>query len=375
METVAAIRAQQPPWQGIFSADCHVTSSRRWPVPDFVLDDRTSDLTTAAEFKPPGQTKREYLTGVGQALAYTKDFDYALLIVPDIADDGHRIGDHIRDVLGQDHLATVPVGLLTYDPAIITPSRADANVARFFQQRASRPTQKARVDESFYAKWREMSAEEMACFLRHLYREQTAPSSTVGNIRDRAWDGVWADIQAGLLHHWGGGVRHYNASQKINHGKNWRNFITHIGWMESDGALTTLGLKAHHTALIYGANSQMFLEIAARSLLLEGKHLILISAINEFQDRHLASEGQFDDEGAWLDGIEAFLEAKGLLKRNPGRAAAAVQHAERGFLKAEKQLWKSLGLIIPRGARGGRVFHPGRGFMFDWARITRLVRG
>ena len=77
----------------------------------------------------------------------------------------------------------------------------------------------------------------------------------------------------------------------------------------------------------------------------------------------------------WLDGLEQFLEDKGLLKRNPARAAAAKAGVERGFLKAEKQLWKNLELIIPSGSTGRTVFHRGRGFIFNWARITSLLQG
>lgn len=59
----------------------------------------------------------------------------------------------------------------------------------------------------------------------------------------------------------------------------------------------------------------------------------------------------------WLDLLEEYLETKGLLKRNPGRAGAAVMGSARAFLKAEKQLWKCLEFVVPYGAR---VFHPGR---------------
>ena len=79
----------------------------------------------------------------------------------------------------------------------------------------------------------------------------------------------------------------------------------------------------------------------------------------------------FPDEENWLIGLESFLEDKGLLKRNPERALAAIEGSARQFLKAEKQLWRKLELIIPRGAR---VFHPGRGFVFNWSRITELLQ-
>ena len=102
-------------------------------------------------------------------------------------------------------------------------------------------------------------------------------------------------------------------------------------------------------------------------MLVPGKHLVLINAISEFQD----SRPSHSEEAAWLDALEDYLEQKGLLKRNEGRAAAAVKKSERAFLKAEKQLWKNLELIIPRGSR---VFHPGRGFVINWARITDLLQ-
>ena len=60
----------------MFSANVFSTSARVWPLPDFVIVDQDNDTTTAAEFKPPDQTKREYLTGLGQVVAYTRDFDH-----------------------------------------------------------------------------------------------------------------------------------------------------------------------------------------------------------------------------------------------------------------------------------------------------------
>jgi hypothetical protein len=375
-EAVAAIRRADAPWQAVFSVACHVTTSRQWPVPDFVLADEKNDLSAAAEFKPPGQTKREYLTGLGQAVAYTKDFDYGLLVVPDIADDGYPIARHIREILDQSDYSGTPVALLRYDPSTITAMHAGASVSRFFQVRGSRPPHRAKLDASFYAKWREISDEEAATFLRHLYREQTDPSSADGTIRDRAWERVWADIQAGKLHNWQGKVRHFKddrSSDRKNYDgnmKNWRNFLNHIGWIETDGRLTPLGLEAHHVALAYGARSSMFRNIVARSVLLEGKHLILINAINEYQDERLRT-GPFADEQSWLDGIEENLEDRGLLQRNPARHEAATRGQTRGFLKSEKQLWKELGFIIPKGRY---VYHQGRGFIFNWSRITELLR-
>lgn len=110
----------------------------------------------------------------------------------------------------------------------------------------------------------------------------------------------------------------------------------------------------------------MFRDQLSIDVLIAGKHLVLIHAISAFQDTHWG----FQVEADWLSSLEDYLETEGLLKRNPGRHQAAVAASARGFLKAEKQLWRNLGLIVPRG---NRVFHPGRGFIFDWERITSLL--
>ena len=101
-ELVRRVRAGRLPWDSIFSAGAYLTASRTWPVPDFVLVDPDRQVTAAAEFKPPKQTKREYLTGLGQALAYGRDFNYGLLVLPTIADDGYPIAEHVRSL----HLAS-----------------------------------------------------------------------------------------------------------------------------------------------------------------------------------------------------------------------------------------------------------------------------
>lgn len=368
-EAVRRVRAGNAPWSSIFSSSAYITASRVWPVPDFVLVDGTNSISVAAEFKPPEQTKREYLTGLGQAIAYSRDFHYGLLVLPTIADDGYRIADHIVSVLQQTPFSAAPVGVLAYDPKVFSPFLPVFSEAHFFLPRTTPLAHTVSLDTSFYAKWREMSPGEVYTLLSYSYDEMRTLSSSASTIRDRAFSNLWIDIQAGKLNHWGGGVRHYGATATIKAAvaKNYRNFLFHIGWSESDGALTREGLNALHVGTLYGAMSRPFLDALAAAVLLDGKHLILFNAISEYQD----GLKNFPSEENWLQELEEFLENKGLLKRNIGRAAAATAGSVRGFFKAEKQLWRQLELITPRG---GRVFHPGRGLIFNWARITELVQ-
>jgi hypothetical protein len=367
-EAVRRVRAGLAPWNAIFSADSYVTASRTWPVPDFVLVDTTRHLTVGAEFKPPQQSKREYLTGLGQAISYSRDFHYGLLILPTIADDGYRIADHVREVLRQPPLISVPVGILVYDPSGLSPHNPSFDELHFFNTRVDAPSRLTALDQSFYAKWREMSPQEMFLLLSFSYDEMRLPVSTTCTIRDRAFGRLWSDIQTGAVHHWGGGIRHYSASIRTAVSKNYRNFMFHVGWTEASGTLTKEGLEALHVGSLYGAGSRPFLDAIAKAALIAGKHLILFNAISEFQDGLTV----VPDEPIWLGKLEEFLEDKGLLKRNLARGAAAVAGSARAFLKAEKQLWKNLELIVPKGST--RVFHPGRGFIFNWARMTALLQ-
>jgi hypothetical protein len=367
-EAVRRVRAGLLPWKTILSADSYITASRSWPMPDFVLADSTNGITVAGEFKPPKQSKREYLTGLGQVVAYVRDFNYGLLILPTIADDGYLIAEHVRDVLAQAPLTSAPIGLLSYDPALLSTTSPGFTELHFFSTRLEKPTTPATLDQSFYAKWREMSPEEAFLYLSFSYDEMRSPIQA-GTIRDRAFDHLWSEIQSSRVHHWAGGVRHYknDARMKVAVLKNYRNFLFHLSWTDANGALTRAGLEVLHIGAMYGPNTRPFLDAIALAALVEGKHLILFNAISEFQDR----SPDIRDEQLWLQELESFLEDKGLLKRNPARAAAAKRGSARQFLKAEKQLWRQLELIVPRKLR---VFHPGRGFIFNWARITELLQ-
>ncbi|MEJ7934464.1 hypothetical protein WG907_09375 [Sphingobium sp. AN558] len=369
-EAVRRVAAAEGSWAEILSPTSYITSSRTWPVPDFVLVDPVSRVTIGAEFKPPQQSKREYLTGLGQALAYSRDFHYGVLIMPTIADDGYPIGHHIASVLAESDLINAPVGLFTYDPAVLSPAAPGFDETRFFNHRAKPPSAPASLDKSFFAKWREMSPQEMLILLGASYDEMRAPTLGGGTVRDKAFAALWLRIQAGTVNHWAGGVRNYKdtAAQKIAVSKNYRNFLFHIGWTENGGALTREGLEAFHVGTLYGPDSQPFLDAIARSLLLDGKHLILFNAISELQDGLTA----ITDEATWLQKLEDDLENRGLLKRNPARHSAAVANSSRQFLKAEKQIWRNLRLIVPRGPR---AYHPGRGLIFNWSRITSLLQG
>jgi hypothetical protein len=360
-------------WSAVFTGTAHATSSRAWPMPDFVIVDDSSQATLGTEFKPPDQTKREYLTGLGQAAAYTRDFTYAALIVPDLSNDGYRIVDHIDEVLDQDVMSSLPIALLAYDPKSDQEPGHTLRVVRRLRARGTPPRNQARLETSFWAKWRETSPNELGIFLNLLYLESVEPSGDRDTKpRDRAFNRFLAQVRAGeVMNNWAGTVRLIRRNE-LAWRKNYTNFLVHLGWIEPDGAITADGLKAVQLLHRYGAGSRVFVDLITQALLGRGKHLVLINEIERFQSRRFATIGPFENEQTWLIEIEDHLENEGLIKRNPERHNVNVQGSARQFLKAEKQLWKNLGLIVAREP-SNRVYHPRKGFFFDWQRITTLL--
>jgi len=328
-EAIRRIRNAEPPWDQFFSIDVFTTSSRFWPLPDFVIHDPSNGLSLAAEFKPPSQSKREYLTGLGQAIAYTNHFKYSALILPPVSDDGYPIAEHIRAVLSQAIAANLPIALLQYDPRTLSVQSPGFDLLRIPAYRTDEPAEISQIENSFWAKWRDISPNEIGAFLEYLYEESRMRGDGVeGTIRDRAFERLWRDVQAGRLRHWGGGVRTITDDQKNKTGwmKNYRNFIYHLGWMDSQGQLTEEGLDALHIVHRYDADSRLFLDHLALTLPLAGKHLVLINAINEFQVARLDEHGPFPDEQTWLEEVETQLQLVAQLRREdlgPGQQAAS----------------------------------------------------
>ena len=250
----------------IFSTNVYTGSSRTWPLPDFVIVDADRQASMAGEFKPPNQSKREYLTGLGQAFAYTRDFSYSMLVVPTVADDGYEIARHITSVLEQTELTNAPVGLICYDPKAVSPTNTAFQVLRSLAPRVAPP--KGQVDRvtTLWAKWRDMSLQELGRFLELFYEEGRNSNTITGTVRGRAFDRLWDDMTQGRTINLSGTSRQLNNTPKLKGGwsKNFRNFPAHLGWCYHDGKLTAQGLAALHLVHQYGYGSRVFLDHLSR---------------------------------------------------------------------------------------------------------------
>ena len=175
------------PWARAFGSSVVITSSSDWPEPDFVFHDPTRKIAYAFEFKPPGQDRREYLTGLGQALGYLKRFDQALLVVPSEA-EGFQIADYVADLVQG---IPLQIGLVSYDSE-------NVGTVRLLQPPPSQPVgplekNRAALSNTFWAFWMDQSVNEFYLMLRTAFEMRRRS----GDIRELVFRRVFELMKSG----------------------------------------------------------------------------------------------------------------------------------------------------------------------------------
>lgn len=333
-------------WQGI--AD--------WPRPDIAFEDPTTKATLAIEFKPPGQPKREYVTGLGQMLTYLESFEFSGLVLPEKAVDGFSIADHLAGVIARE-LGDRPVMLMSYGASVDVLKVHRALIPRADQD--FKPAPKARGG-AFWAYWRDLSNYDLLEILRIV---DAGPARSFDKSYSQFWKRL---VLKGKARTWEGVGRVKDPGAKMKPELvNARYSLRHCGLLTSDGALTLSGLELLHLGKIYGAESDAFLSSLARRVLLDGNHLELILWIEE--RTRAISHKRKRKSSDYLDAIDDELAAAGVIAPRP--SGAAKPH----FFRDEAKLWNKLGLLHRRTTT--QYFFPGDGFRFDWRAVISATQG
>lgn len=367
-------------WQynGSWGADFYrVGTSADFPSPDAAFYDPTNNKLASFEFKPATETKRGMLTGVGQSIAYLKSCDLAYLISPQVI-DGFNIGDFLTELYNDQIGNKIPVGLIVYDnnnPSNLTLAH---NVATLSTEatHSHKPTA-----DRFWAKHQDMPIAMFHLLLHYYYlrkvgiveedafaacwKEKIIPTNILTDfctepVKDVAGN-VIGTLQTGKpltfmekkltamrkkfpREEWGEivsqdidttfvGDNYYNSIRK-----NYVTFLKHIQVIDSEGNLTDSGFKLYHIGLSNGPTSKVFSDYFTREVLTVGHHLDLLLDIDTISKKYPDKD---IDEVLVL--METDYELKGYIKRNPNRVAGS--ESKTGFLKYEKILWQSLGLM------------------------------
>lgn len=357
------IRAGDSDFKQVFSLNVVRTGSWDWPRPDYVCYDEDLHATYALEFKPPAQSKREYLCGLGQSLAYLQQHTYSGLIVPIESDDGFKIADFICNTLSSPEFQDVGTSLYSYDPNDFSISILRPIV----KVRSSKPIAASSSEsvKTFWCWWRDMSHYELLSLLRlsflfndkqgDIYSEHIYPKfySMMVNKQTQQWDGSPRNKTGSV-------------SSMKSEKQNYNIPLVQLGlWTRGEGRLTDVGYTLLQIGSKFGANSTQFIDALSYLILVTGRHLELIHLVRRFQEATPPTSSSKD----YALALEDFLTKSGCIgKRKP---TAVKTGAKSSYMRDEMKLWNKLGFLIPDA--GGTYYFQGVGYKFNWERITAIL--
>lgn len=357
------IRKSNDDFKQIFSPSVVRIGDWSWPRPDYVCYDEQLDASYALEFKPPFQSKREYLTGLGQALSYLQKHTYSGLIVPFQADDGFHIAEFIADTLQTPEFSQVATSLYGYhheDNSIellrpITHQRTLVGLQH-----------KQDETKTFWCWWRDMSHYELYDLLNlsFIYSDYS------GDIySDHIYPKFYEMMVGKHTKQWDGTPRSKKGSSASlrSEKQNYKIPLVQLGlWSRSEGRLTDLGFELLALGKKYGPNNTKFLDRLSYLILVNGKHLDLINMVDKFQkDSEVPASSK---EHTRL--LEKCLTENGCIgKRKP---SAVTSGSKNSYMRDEMKLWNKLKLLQSNKTKN--YFFPNKGYKFDWERITNVLK-
>lgn len=340
------------PWAKAFGSSVVITSSSDWPEPDFVFHDTTRKLAYAFEFKPPGQDRREYLTGLGQALSYLKRFDQAVLVVPNEAED-FQIANYLTDLVQG---IPLQIGLVSYDIK-------DTSNVRLLQPPPSQPVgplekKRATLTNTFWAFWMDQSVNEFYLMLKTAFEMRRRS----GDIREPVFGKVFKLMQSGKTCANDGKPRALGPKLKFSSWfLNYRLSYEHCELWGSDGKLTLRGVRLYQIAETYGWDSDQFRVALAKAFFEMGRHYVLLRYIWNIQMDMVEGKVIHERQKKYLDLMRDQLVALGFGK----------PRGVRKELQKMMSLWGGGFRVLKRfeGSYYLRKF----GLVPDWPKVNEIM--
>lgn len=359
---LSKIRNADPKYKQVFSTSLVRTGDWDWPRPDYVCVDETNYATYALEFKPPFQTKREYLTGLGQSLSYLQKHTYSGLIIPIIADDGFRIADFICDTLKAPEFSKIGTSLYAYDD-----SKKEINIIRQIQVKREKGIIKKKAQDeknTFWCWWRDISHFELYDLLNLSFKYSDFPGDIYTNY-------IYPEFYSMMVNkktrQWNGSPRNKSGSDASmkSEKQNYKIPLVQLGlWSRSEGRLTDLGFSLLEIGKKYGPDSKKFKDKLAYLILVNGQHLDLINLIDKYQKTNLIPYTSKE----YAQNLELFLTENGSIgKRKP---TAVKTGAKNSYVRDEMKLWNKFGLL---SSNNSGYFFPNEGYKFNLERITEVL--
>ena len=373
-----------------------------FPSPDAAFADAENNLVVSFEFKPPTETKRGILTGLGQSIAYLQFSDLSYLVIPEMVED-YKISNYLSNVFSSTITDKIPVGLISYK----NDNPEEVKLAHNINHLLEHGVKHSGVQNSrFWAKHVDMPIPLFHLILHYTYLKK------VNNEEEDAFAKCWKlamapqqnllkldpkpvlDVNGEPIKTVGGKKTVTYFEKTINEikslpkcdqaskieamiadadttftGDNMFNsirkncipFMHHVGMLDSNCQLTNEGVKMYHLGMVNGPKSSIFRDYFTRMVLLDGHHIDLIYDLERLSCKYRGTKNNNEIKAIMLEEYQS----KGMIKTNPGRIAANTKSTKLSrFLKYEMILWRGLGLMKKT---------PGEPtFAFDWQRITEV---
>jgi hypothetical protein len=340
------------PWRTLYRPTVVITSSSEWPEPDFVFDDRRG-MTYSFEFKPPEQVRREYLLGLGQAVAYLTHFSHSTLILPQTAEN-FNIAEYISSIVRS---LPLKIAVIAYEPTDVRQLKV---LVPYPSQPAGPLEKKAAVGKVFWAFWMDESIHEFYLMLKRSYELRNQPD----DIKEKVFKDVFTLMQQGKTYANDGTPRRLGRRLKFSSWfLNYRLPFLHCGLWSLDGKPTIIGTRILSIGDTYGWDSEEFRNALAKAYLINGRHLLLLKYIWDIQINMLNSDKKHQTQNEYLSKV-----ADELMKRGFGRAHRGV----RRNLQAMISLWGGGFKILK--TRKHSYYFKGFDLVPDWGKITTILQ-
>lgn len=373
-----------------------VTTDASFPSPDASFYDEPNKFLVSFEFKPPTETKRGILTGIGQSIAYLQDSNISFLIAPQFLEDFH-LGEYLLDLFEKQIFGKLPTGLILYEnnsPEVVTlASDIDLSI---ISSTASNFSTRNITSTRYWAKHQDLP---LGLFHLLLHCYFLKKSNTISEDPFKyCWTHymisptILEDFTPIQIHDCNGDIimtprgtkplvmmeKILNSSASMNiterreyirsqidtdftgdnkyqaYRKNFVSFLKHLRVIDSAQNLTESGFRLYSLGLTNGPSSKVFQDYFIKELLTTGHHLDLIFDLDSYLRKSTTSFNEI------LSQMEIDYENKGFIKRNPNRRTSAPSKVS--FLKYECILWRSLGLL--KGSQNN--------YYVDWKLITSI---
>lgn len=364
-EILNKIRTGDKQFKQVFTNSLYRIGDWDWPRPDYVCYDEDLKASYALEFKPPFQSKREYLTGLGQALSYLRKHNYSGLILPTQADDGFQIAQFVSDTLKLKEFESIPISLYVYDEDNYNLELKNPIIVNriFDSGKYFSPEVK-----TFWCWWRDLSQYELFELLNLSFIYSEFP----GDIYSQHIYNIFYKMMVeGKTKQWDGSPRNkkYSDRSKKSEKQNYNIPLVQLNlWTRGTGRLTDIGYELLRIGKKYGPDSEIFKYKLAYLILTYGKHLDLIRMVDQFQkENRIPNKSK---EYAKL--LDEYLTKNGCIgKRKP---SAITTDAKGSYLRDEMKLWNKLGFLKKHNKTD--YFIPNKGYEFNYDYIMKtLIEG